>query len=540
MESPALAPTSGADAARLLRLRRLLSGRRWLSPLASGLLVCHLLGMALAGFSQGVWPGLAYMATALGLVAVPVCSWEIARRIDGLVCRRDRRAVVQAAMLMGFALTLIAITPAVFRGLRGVPLPAVGRVLELVSVFLSISVVSGLVLLGLGLADLVYEATTRFKHLATRLMFLVTVTVVGTFLWLGFLGWQAHWLVLWAVEQGHLEPYVRGLAYLEQLAGTYIGSLAGAIGLELPFVLLLAWRFGHNATASLVELQEGFKRVARGDFDHPVAVIGNDEVAEMQRGFNQMLEATAERQFLETAFGRYVSPVVLQRIRETRRAQLIGERREATVMFSDIRDFTAISAQLAPEEVIALMNRYMSLMIDTIARYDGYINKFVGDAILVVFNAPLDQPTHALRALCCAVAMQRALAEANQRRDLGQWQLRMGIGINTGPLVAGTLGNERQMEYTVLGDTVNVASRVSHEAGCEVAVTRRVLEAARAQAGAPAEIAATSLGSVELKGKGEVALFLVDEQLDRLEQLLLAGDVALGTGSGTTGAAAVR
>ena len=220
-------------------------------------------------------------------------------------------------------------------------------------------------------------------------MILVAVTALGTFAWLSFLGLQGQKLLDWAVEHGHLQVYLRGLDTLKVHASAYVGAgLAGAIGLQLPFVLLMAWRFGRNATLGLAELRHGFDRVARGELERPVSVSGNDVVGAMQRGFNAMLEAARERQFLETAFGRYVSPLVLERLREHNDALLAGERRVATVLFSNIRGFTALSATLTPEEVISLMNKYMSLMIDTIAAYDGYIDKFVGDSIMVIFNAP--------------------------------------------------------------------------------------------------------------------------------------------------------
>jgi len=260
-------------------------------------------------------------------------------------------------------------------------------------------------------------------------------------------------------------------------------------------------------------LRAGFDRVARGDYEHQVPVQGNDEFAVMQRGFNAMLASARERQFLERAFGRYVSPVVLDRLRHAGAGTMLaGERRVATVMFSDIRGFTAMSAALAPEQVIAVLNAYVSLMIETIARFDGYINKFVGDAILVVFNVPLDQPDHALRALLCARAMQRELASANARGLFGE-VIEMGIGINTGSLVAGNLGNERQVEFTVLGDTVNVASRACSKAGAgEVYLTAAVRDAAREAAARRGEEApkVRSLGGVELKGKGEVELFALE------------------------------
>jgi class 3 adenylate cyclase len=340
-------------------------------------------------------------------------------------------------------------------------------------------------------------------------MVLLLVSSLGTFFWLTFVGMQAQAVLAWAIRAGRLQVYVHLFEWLSRSASVVLGGLAGAIGFELPFAALMAWRFGARATQGLAVLRAGFDRVAKGDYERPVSVVGNDEFAAMQRGFNEMLASARERQFLERAFGRYVSPVVLDRLRGVGAgAMLVGERRVATVMFSDIRGFTAMSTTLAPEQVIAVLNAYMSLMIETIARYDGYINKFVGDAILVVFNVPLDQPDHALRALACARAMQRELAAANARGAFGAQQLRMGVGVNTGPLVAGNLGNERQVEFTVLGDTVNVASRAcSKAAGDEVVLTAEA-RAAALETLRPAESVVTrDLGNVALKGKGEVALY---------------------------------
>ncbi len=292
-----------------------------------------------------------------------------------------------------------------------------------------------------------------------------------------------------------------------------MGGVAGALSLELPFLLLLAWRFGRNATRGLKSLRQGFRRVEKGRLDSPVQVIGNDEVADMQRGFNRMLVAAQERQMLETAFGRYVSPLVLDQLRaHGGMGHIAAERRVASVLFSDIRGFTAMSANLAPEAVIAILNAYMSSMIDCIARHDGYINKFVGDAIMVVWGAPLDQHDHALRAVQCAREMMRVLEDANARGGFAGHQLEMGIGVNTGELVAGNLGNARQVEYTVIGDTVNVASRACSAADAhQVAVTEEVCDAVRALVGEdPDALATTSKGLVPMKGKGEVELFLVD------------------------------
>jgi adenylate cyclase len=159
--------------------------------------------------------------------------------------------------------------------------------------------------------------------------------------------------------------------------------------------------------------------------------------------------------------------------------------------------------------VIAMLNSIMSLLIEVVARHDGYINKFIGDAMLVVWNAPLDQDDHAARAVRCAVATQEALAAQCAAGGFAGRQVKMGIGINTGPLVAGNLGNDRQVEFAVLGDTVNTASRCCSAAGPdEIWVTQATVEAVAAHDEALAA-RFRSRGPVALKGKGDVELFAI-------------------------------
>lgn len=479
------------------------------------LLVFHVVGMALAGFTRGV-TSVAYIVSIAGLVAVPICAWLLARFADRAIAS-GARSVGRAAMgRIVVGVIAVAIVPALFTIFAWLPLPLLGRALEVGGVVVSVAVMAGLGIFALGAADLLYLATARLRRLATRLMVLLLVSSLSTFFWLSLVGLKAHDLLLWAVERGHLKAYVQGIEWLSGAASVYLGGLAGALGLELPFMLLFAWRFGRNATAGLAALHRGFARVGAGDFEETVPVSGNDEVAEMQRGFNKMLEDARQRRFLERAFGRYVSPVVLEKLRQ-QGGTFGGERRVATVMFSDIRGFTAISANLPPEQVIAVLNRYMSAMIDVIARYDGYINKFVGDAIMVVFNAPIDQPLHSARAVACALAMQQELEAANARGDFHEvGGLEMGIGVNSGPLVAGNLGNERQMEFTVLGDTVNVASRACGQAKArQVVITAASADELGEKARALVKL--SDLGAVELKGKGEVRLYRVSAgQLEAL------------------------
>jgi class 3 adenylate cyclase len=485
-----------------------------------GLLTAHLLGMFLAGFSKGQIPLLTKAVTLLGLLAIPLCSWLVSRWVDRWVSRLPLREVVIASIRLGAAIVAIALLPSFFQILTRLPLPLIGRVLELGTVVLSIAVMSGLVLLGFAVADLLYLATARIKRMATRMMLLLLLAALGTFLWLSLLGLQSHAILTWALEQGHLQGFVAEPAWLTRLGGAWIGTMAGALSLELPFILIMAWRFGQNATGGLAALNAGFSRVAKGELNKPVPVIGSDEIADMQRGFNAMLEAARERRFLETAFGRYVSPLILDRIRHTPdSAQWVGERVDATVLFSDVRGFTAMSAALKPEEVIELLNVYFSLLIEVVTRFDGYINKFIGDAMMVVWNTPLPDEKHALRAMACAAAMQEALAQANAEGRFGDAEVKTGIGLNSGPLVAGNLGNQQVAEFTMIGDSVNVASRACSAAGPDqIALTHATLMAAQKEAGQ--DVACADLGVVDLKGKGPTPMLALEESALSLKAML--------------------
>ena len=481
--------------------------RHGLRLFAWGLLFVQVVLVALAGLLAERSPDLELVATGLATVAVPLATWVACRDLDRLVRRLTRSGLLGGLLRVALGAGFIAGVPLLFATLEAVAAPAAVAAAQALATLLPLAVAAGLVLVGIGAADVLYTLTAGFRHLSTRLMLLLLASSLGIVIWLSYAGPEGRQLLLWAVERGHLETWLAPLRVLEEYAGAYVGGIAGALVLQLPFILLLAWRFGRNATDALTDLGRAFQRVGRGDLEQPVPVHGRDEVAVMKVGFNRMLVLARERRFLETAFGRYLSPVLMERLKDARGDGLMAsEARTATVLFADIRGFTAMSAAMSPEEVIGLLNRYVSILIEVVARDDGYINKFIGDAVLVVWNAPLDQPDHAVRAVRCAVAMQYALARANAAGEFGARSVGMGVGLNTGPLVIGQLGNERQAEFTVIGDTVNVASRAcSHAAAGQVALTNAVRRAYLAEEPDAAE-AFESLGVREIKGRGPMEL----------------------------------
>lgn len=170
-----------------------------------------------------------------------------------------------------------------------------------------------------------------------------------------------------------------------------------------------------------------------------------------------------EAKFIRDVFSSYVTEsVVRELIKNPDMAKLGGERKEITVFFTDLRGFTAMSERLEPEKVVEILNEYFSAMTEIVFKWEGTLDKFIGDAIMVFWGAPINIPDHAERAVRCAVEMVQRLRELNKKwREEGKPELRLGAGINTGYALVGNIGAEgKKMDYTVIGDTVNLASRL--------------------------------------------------------------------------------
>jgi adenylate cyclase len=201
--------------------------------------------------------------------------------------------------------------------------------------------------------------------------------------------------------------------------------------------------------------------------------------AERRRLRRRLDSATGELQRLQLAFGRFVPGAVVDRI-AGRGLAADAERRDVTVLFADLVGFTALGETLTPEALVALLNDYFATMSQVIERHRGQVSKFIGDGLLALFGAHEPNPWQVDDAVHAALAMQRALAERNATRAAqGGPQLRVGIGIHSGPAVAGVLGSQALMEFTVIGGTVNLAARVerltrAHEAA--ILVTSAVRE----------------------------------------------------------------
>jgi adenylate cyclase len=268
-----------------------------------------------------------------------------------------------------------------------------------------------------------------------------------------------------------------------------VALVLGVIGIMVGgYLVFLAARAIADPINALRRRLEG---VEQGDLETEVEVYDGSEIGQLQAGFNRMLTGLRERERLEDLFGRHVGEEVAREAVE-QGIELGGETRDVAVLFVDVIGSTTIASERDPQEVVELLNAFFTVVIDTVDSHGGWVNKFEGDAALAVFGAPVpveDAPTKAL-------AAARELTE----RLREEVELEAGIGVSAGAVVAGNIGEERRFEYTVIGDPVNEAARLTELAKDEslrVLASSAILEQAREDERAHWKLD----GSVELRGR---------------------------------------
>lgn len=230
--------------------------------------------------------------------------------------------------------------------------------------------------------------------------------------------------------------------------------------LSISFIFIFL--FSKTLTNPIIRLVSASRRIEEGDFDVEIEPGTKDEIGLLTQSFRSMAGGLKEREKIKEEFGKFVNPEIAERALRGD-ISLGGERKECTVFFSDIRSFTALSESRSPEKVVEILNEYFTEMVDCVHITGGVVDKFIGDAVMAHWGAILPEVGDAKKAVDSALLMRLALMDLNQRlKAKSVPPIRIGCGINSGPVIAGQIGSQKRLEFTVIGDAVNLASRVEY------------------------------------------------------------------------------
>tara|TARA_Y100000590_G_C15742169_1_gene1020647 strand:+ start:235 stop:2352 length:2118 start_codon:yes stop_codon:yes gene_type:complete len=231
-------------------------------------------------------------------------------------------------------------------------------------------------------------------------------------------------------------------------------------GMVAIVAFLVVFFFSLSLTKPLLSLVDATEKVASGEYDIKIKKTTRDEMGDLVTAFNGMTQGLAEREKMKTAFDKFHSKEMTEKVLSGE-LKLGGERKQATVFFSDVRGFTAMSETMEPEHLVRVLNRYMTKMVSVILEHGGMVDKFIGDAIMAVWGAVDQKSNDVENAVRACLKMRIALDELNNEFiEEGLPILKIGMGLNFGPMISGNIGSDERMEFTVIGDAVNTASRI--------------------------------------------------------------------------------
>jgi adenylate cyclase len=313
------------------------------------------------------------------------------------------------------------------------------------------------------------------------------------------------------------------LPLLNIIAGVAVAGLSTTgtaslsdLGVDVAVAVLVAFTVSLELTVLLArsivdpmgQLQRMAERVAAGDLSARVPVASTDEAGRLAQSFNEAVAGLAERERLREAFGVYVDPGVAERVLAEGVA-LEGEEVEVSVLFLDVRGFTEMAGVVGARQIVGHLNALFEEVVPCVVEHGGHANKFVGDGLLAVFGAPDRRRDHADRALAAALSIVRHVAQRFEG------ELEIGIGANSGTVIAGSVGGGGRYEFTVIGDPVNVAARVEEAtrvSGDQVLVTAALREALTE----PADVEWVERRAVPLKGKAELVTLYAPKARERI------------------------
>ncbi|TWU41126.1 adenylate/guanylate cyclase domain-containing protein [Novipirellula artificiosorum] len=253
-------------------------------------------------------------------------------------------------------------------------------------------------------------------------------------------------------------------------------AFAVAVGVvAILFGLSSSWMLGKMVATPVRLMKEAALKVARGHLDVRVDLLRADDFGLLIESFNSMVEGLRQREQLQQTFGRHVGQEAARQILSEQNS-LAGREQDITVMFVDIRNFTQYASSHSPEQVVAALNVFFREAVEKIESHGGMTNKFLGDGLMALFGIGLHSDQHAQRAVKAGLEMICCMKQASEKfADVGWPDLQIGIGINSGPAIVGSIGSPKRQEYTAIGDTVNVAARVealTKAVGCQLLITR--------------------------------------------------------------------
>ncbi|EKF74450.1 hypothetical protein A11A3_08515 [Alcanivorax hongdengensis A-11-3] len=274
--------------------------------------------------------------------------------------------------------------------------------------------------------------------------------------------------------------------------------------------IIAAFLISRRLARPIHDLLAATSAMRKGDFNYRIEDRRNDEIGGLIEAYNSMAHGMLEKDQVERVLQRFVSPSVARNMMaDLDQVQLGGRDVKATVVFADIVGFTRLSETMAPDAVAKMLNVYFDAITTATTFYRGTIDKYMGDCAMIVFGVPEKDDEHLFHGLCCAVMIQRLVTRLNEcRHSRGQTTVEFRIGINSGDMLAGNLGSRDRMQYTVVGDAVNLASRLSNMAsGGEIIAAAPLLS----NPNIASRVRATEYGSMRIRGKSEpVSTFRVD------------------------------
>ena len=254
------------------------------------------------------------------------------------------------------------------------------------------------------------------------------------------------------IQKSYNENIENVQAFQNVLLQFYIAVIA----VSLIAVVLLA----RSVTRPILDLALRVRRIEAGDYGQAVQVSGEDEIGQLAGSVNNMARGLAEKEKVRDLLGKVVSHEIAEELL-SKTIALGGEERIVTVLFSDIKGFTSLCENMAPEAVLTLLNRYLSEITEVIEANRGVVDKYTGDSVMALFGAPLNRPNDAQNAIATVLSIQSTIATLNAtNRATGMLEIGAGIGVHTGLVVAGNLGSQNRLNYTVIGDSVNLSARL--------------------------------------------------------------------------------